>query len=510
MGREVEMANGQYMKQVNSILVGLIATWCIASGANAEMPSKNQLIKQRVHAKTTHSSPSGRLLAQKPSGESKKGNVSDTSAKTSAEGNAADKNKHSLTKDTVERSGVKPEVGKEKKGFWPIIKSAKPKQPKPSSERSAAQDAGGKEKPKTEDKVDDTTNAGRTSNTTTQDKLAPTSSAGGVAASSGTDEIEPLLPEAGLISLLKDLSRALKDSDEVTKIESSCQRAAVSVATLALAKAVESPDLLANRIIVPAEKEKLQSTMTSESWASGDIVLSNNCHASLSAVWAKKVEGLINIAIAGNCGCKPSPVGDSLGEFVVVVNGKSSIDSGFDIQSQSNVEFWLGKLGTVAADASCCMVSDSQKTNDTQSVPGLSKVSQRSTVVLKAVLTEKSRNYFNRLAAFKERQRLAAITAEKERIEAEQKAKVASDKPADNGEASTEVDAKPKVISESATATIPLVANAPPAVISELSPDAAKTKLPTRVEDPRTTAVKSDFESSAEIAFQHATMPSYG
>src|SRR5262249_5524025 len=176
------------------------------------------------------------------------------------------------------------------------------------------------------------------------------------------EAIATLLPDPGLISILKDISRGLTDSEEAAKIEDPCQKAALSVGAAALAKAVGNPDLVFNRIISAGDKERFKSSMTVESWASGDIQVSPQCHASLSAVWAKKVEGLVNVAVAGNCNCKSAPDGNKVGEFVLVLNARSTVDTGFDIQSQTDVNFWLGKLTGLGVDTSCCATDRAQET----------------------------------------------------------------------------------------------------------------------------------------------------
>ncbi|HEY9869627.1 MAG TPA: IPT/TIG domain-containing protein [Candidatus Obscuribacterales bacterium] len=262
------------------------------------------------------------------------------------------------------------------------------------------------------------------------------------------EAIEPLLPDPGLISLLKDISKALKDPEEAAKLADPCQKAALAVGAAALAKAVENPDLLSNRIISYADKEKFQSAMTTEAWSSGDIPVSANCHASLSAVWAKKVDGLVNVAVAGNCHCQSAPEGHKVGEFVLVLNGKSAVDTGFDIQSQSDVNFWLGKLTSLAVDTSCC--PDQQvPTKDA----GLDKKSQRSVLVLKAVLTERSRKHVAAVEALRERRRLLSMKLEEERLKkqeeeqarakAEAEAKVKAEAEA-KGKAEKEQSAKPE------------------------------------------------------------------
>jgi hypothetical protein len=260
------------------------------------------------------------------------------------------------------------------------------------------------------------------------------------AAPAQADEPPPLVPDSALISVLKDLSRALMESEEIEKIEDGCQKTAADTARLALAKALSNAQLSSNRIVTMKERPKFESSMTAEAWDSGEITLSPKCHASLNAVWAKKLDGLLNVSIAGNCGCSAAPNGSKLGEFVFVASGKSTMDKGFDIQSQSDVNFWLGKLNGFTVDGTCCVpaeaAGEAQKTS-----------SQNSTLVLKAVLTEKGIEHLALTKQFKEQQRQLALKAEEERKLSEQKAKDEADQLAkaeaeDKVKAEAEAEAK--------------------------------------------------------------------
>ncbi len=66
---------------------------------------------------------------------------------------------------------------------------------------------------------------------------------------------------------------------------------------------------------------------------------------------------LLNLTIAGKCKDKTAPNGKKIGNFVVVITGRSPIEAGFDIQTQSNVNFWLGQLASATIDSDC--LSDS-------------------------------------------------------------------------------------------------------------------------------------------------------
>jgi hypothetical protein len=161
--------------------------------------------------------------------------------------------------------------------------------------------------------------------------------------------------DTALLSVLKDVSKATRESDDVQKLEDPAQKAAIKTALDVLDAAVKRAKLNPNRILAAADKNRFEKSLTTESWDSGLLALPNNAKSSISILWAKKVNGLLNVSIAGTCGCKGDGAGGArIGEYAVVINGKSVLDSGFDIQSQSDVNFWLGKMTAVNSDATIC------------------------------------------------------------------------------------------------------------------------------------------------------------
>ena len=246
------------------------------------------------------------------------------------------------------------------------------------------------------------------------------------------------VPDAALISLLKDLNKSLSDPEQMEKIEDANEKSVIELGKRVLAKALENAELKSNRIV----DTKAGAPMTTEAWSSGDIKLAENCHGSLAVVWGKRENGLLNLTIAGNCPDK-SASGKQIGEFIIVLNGKSSIEKGFDIQSQSDVNFWLAKLGTMTADADCCTPppettakkdkADDDKTSKTAD-SDTKEVKKNSTIVLQAVLTDRGREFLARKEAFDAKQKLLAQkvdedakakadAAEQERLMAEEKAR---------------------------------------------------------------------------------------
>jgi hypothetical protein len=212
--------------------------------------------------------------------------------------------------------------------------------------------------------------------------IAPAASSPPTSAS-GEDQAHKFAADPALISVLKDLCKALKESEDIEKLQDPAQKAAMKLVGEAMDKATSDPQLSSNRIIAEADKDNLAKSMTAESWDSGDIQLPGNRHASLSVLWAKRVDGLINISVAG-CGKGDSPPG----QFVAIINGKSGIDSGFDIQTQSKVSFWLGKLVGFSVDANAS--------------PDNAAYRQRTQMILKSVITPRRLQYMVALKAKEE------------------------------------------------------------------------------------------------------------
>ncbi len=192
-------------------------------------------------------------------------------------------------------------------------------------------------------------------------------------------DINPFELDTALLSVMRDVSKSLRESEDVTKLENPAQRAAIKAALEAVELSLSRSAVASNRIVPTAAKGSLEKNLIAQSWESGNIKLPNGSQISLNVLWAKKVNGLLNVSIAGNCNCRPNADGDRTGEFVVIINGKSALDSGFDIQSQSNVNFWLGKLNSFSVDATTC--------GDTQ------VSSSKEPPKLKALLTNSRRIY---------------------------------------------------------------------------------------------------------------------
>ncbi len=200
------------------------------------------------------------------------------------------------------------------------------------------------------------------------------------------------LADSALVSLLNDLSRALKDPAEQAKIGGDDnQKLVVQMAADVLAKALVDAKNEANRIV---EKNAVSGApMSAEAWSSGDVKVSDDCRGSMAALWAKRENGLLNVTIAGNCRDKLAPSGKRIGEYIVVLLARSTVQKGFDIQSQADVSFWLAKLASVNVDADCCTMAESSNADKSAGTveTGTRELNKNSTVVLQSIITERAR-----------------------------------------------------------------------------------------------------------------------
>lgn len=167
--------------------------------------------------------------------------------------------------------------------------------------------------------------------------------------------------DPALISVLKDISKSLKESEAVSKLEDPKQKLVARLAGEALDKALLQGDLVANRIVDNKDKNRLGGSMSAEAWESGIVEVGPELRASLSALWAKKIDGLLTLEIVGDFDGKVEGSENRLGEFIAVISARSTVDKGFDIQSQQDVNFWLGKVFDLKID---CRQSDTAETDN--------------------------------------------------------------------------------------------------------------------------------------------------
>ncbi len=232
-----------------------------------------------------------------------------------------------------------------------------------------------------------------------------------------------LLPDTALVSVLQDISKTLIEADDDKGVETDDDKLIVGLAKGILDKALGAGGLRVNRILEKGKQNDEKSSMTTEAWASGDVRVSDNLRGSVATVWAKRINGLVNVTIAGECKDKTLSNGKTVGEFIVVVKGRSPVKSGFDIQSQSDVTYWIGSVAAISVDAA----GSSHKENDDddeshdkssageQQTDKNSDVKKKSAVILESVITRRGLEYIAALAVYQaqqEREMLAKYRAE--------------------------------------------------------------------------------------------------
>ena len=267
----------------------------------------------------------------------------------------------------------------------------------------------------------------------------PASEAEENAAEKASLEEPRLLPDSALISVLKDISKSLSELDANTGIDDPDEHKIVKLSKEILDKSLAADGVEADRILRPEHRAGAKSSMVVEAWSSGDVKLRENLRGSVAAVWGKRIDGIINVTIAGECKDLKAKDGTTIGKFIVIVSAKSPVKKGFDIQSQSDVTFWLGEVGKVDVDAAGLKKPEkkSEEGKDTDSTDQKKPeetgdagdpVKKKSLVTLEPVLTDRKREYLTRYESYQnelekiqqsKQQKLEQNRLEKERLIAE-------------------------------------------------------------------------------------------
>ncbi|HMP50861.1 MAG TPA: hypothetical protein PKD05_04840, partial [Candidatus Melainabacteria bacterium] len=245
-----------------------------------------------------------------------------------------------------------------------------------------------------------------------------------------------LLPDSALISVLKDISKSLSELDENTGIDDPDEHKIVKLSKEILDKSLAADGVEADRILRPEHRASAKSSMVVEAWSSGDIKLRDNLRGSVAAVWGKRIDGIINVTIAGECKDLKAGDGSTIGKFIVIVSAKSPVKKGFDIQSQSDVTFWLGEVGKVDVDAAGLKKPEKKSEDGKEEASGEANKTgktgdpekKKSLVTLEPVLTDRKREYLARYESYQselekiqqsEQQKLEQKRLEQERLIAE-------------------------------------------------------------------------------------------
>ena len=216
------------------------------------------------------------------------------------------------------------------------------------------------------------------------------------------------VPDDALISVLKDINRALADgqSEPVAKIENVNRKMILGLAQEIYTKALTEPDLAANRILARDNEHQARTQLIAESWSSGNVEVSDKLRGSMAAVWAKRIGGLVTVTIAGDAGERKTPDGAPIGEFMVVITGHSPVQKGFDIQSQGDVTFWMGKLNDIVIEANCVpteaageKVENTSNADTTSPSSSSGEAKKKLITSLSPLLTNRYRNHYAVLLA---------------------------------------------------------------------------------------------------------------
>lgn len=164
--------------------------------------------------------------------------------------------------------------------------------------------------------------------------------------------------DPALISVMRDISKSLKDSEVVQKLENPTEKLIAKLAGESLDKALASSGLQSNRILPEKDRLRMEKSMTAEAWESGDVQVSPELRSSVVALWAKKVNGMLTVSIVGDYSGNVEGQEGKLGEFIAVIYAQSSVDKGFDIQSQQEVNYWIGKVADLKIDRGATAVSE--------------------------------------------------------------------------------------------------------------------------------------------------------
>ncbi|MBP6745012.1 IPT/TIG domain-containing protein [bacterium] len=403
-----------------------------------------------ISAKNFNSDAAGILIAAKGPDEVKAPSSSEVSADSEAsESKDKDKDKDKKSSDKkVEdkkskaketKASAKDDKAKEEKAKDDKSKSKddKTKAEKSKDEKAKDKKADAKDDNKKEDSKDDKKKAsvkrgffGRAKEDTAKapaaatpaatSAIAPAAAPAATAPAKASEKKEEkeekslvFEPDTALISVLKDLNRSLKESDEISKIEDANQRMIVTLAAAVIDKALSDPKLAFNRILAKEQEGKARTRLTAESWSSGDVEVNDKFKGSLSTVWAKRIDGLVTVTVAGDCHDRKAADGKDIGEFIVVINARSPVETGFDIQSQANVNFWIGKLGAILVEADCIpkpaaegeQPAERKGDSETQSSADQKK---KSIVALPPLLTHRYRQYYELIVLQDDRRRVIA------------------------------------------------------------------------------------------------------
>jgi hypothetical protein len=191
--------------------------------------------------------------------------------------------------------------------------------------------------------------------------------------------------DPSLISILSDMTRMIADASGQKKLKDESSRTVLLLAGKVLEKSLEKPNLGSDRVIGTPGKKMEPAKLTCCTWVSGEVKVADNLTGSVAAIWAKRPNGVINVTVGGDASGRQAPNGKSIGQFVVVLSGRSSVQKGLDIQSRADVNYWLAELSQITVESDCCSSVASISTSSAKQL-ALKKANFDSSKTVKAEL----------------------------------------------------------------------------------------------------------------------------
>ncbi|MDX1988144.1 MAG: IPT/TIG domain-containing protein [Candidatus Obscuribacter sp.] len=315
------------------------------------------------------------------------------------------------------------------------------------------------------------------------------------------EEAPKFIPDAALISILKDITKSLPQAGEELGLATSDEKAIVEQARLILDKAISQENLPNDRILAKGSDSK--KSMQTEAWASGEIKVTDKLTGSVACVWGKRVKGLFTVTIAGESD-KTVDNGNKVGEFIVVLTGKSPVQTGFDIQSQSEVSFWKGEVASVKVESACLPkeeATEGEEKSESKEVEskGAEPVKKKPLAILDSISTKRIKQYQLELASFKRHEEdLAAIAQaklEQEQKDAEEKIALAKEeaekKSKSEAKEETEVAQKSEESKESEETKTSKESDETEKIAESKSEKTEKTTKPEKTESTEKTSIAS-------------------
>lgn len=143
--------------------------------------------------------------------------------------------------------------------------------------------------------------------------------------------------DVGLVNVLKDITSTIEKPSALKLPEN--EQIVVGLARQILTQALRRLESSGQGVASGSANTKL--------WNSPNVKLSDRFHGSVAAIWRKKNEGMLTVTITGDCSDNTVIDGKKIGEFIVSIEARSSVD-------QVDENKWSANVSKVSVDADCC------------------------------------------------------------------------------------------------------------------------------------------------------------